>query len=98
MNAELTAENNPAYPQEKSAFTVGLRVQRTLGLTKIRDVFKSSSYFFACSRSNTSDSLRYTAKKSARELSVLNGSKNSFRAEWRLYAGFNPYFGSHWMR
>ena len=31
MNAELTAENNPAYAREKSAFTVGLRVQRTYG-------------------------------------------------------------------
>jgi len=29
MNAELTAENNPAYAREKSVFTVELRVQRT---------------------------------------------------------------------
>jgi len=31
MNAELTAENKPAYTGEKLAFTVGLRVQRTCG-------------------------------------------------------------------
>ena len=54
-------------------------------LTKMREVFKYSSYFLVYSRSNSSDSLRYTVKKSARELFVLNGSKNSFRAEWRLW-------------
>ena len=67
----------------------------------MREVFKSSSYFFAYSRSNTSDSLRYTAKKSARGLSVLNGSKNSFRAEWRLYFEVQysvPAFCGHRMR
>jgi hypothetical protein len=50
----------------------------------MREVFRSSSYFLVYSRSNSSDSLRYTAKKSARELSDLSGSKNSFKAEWRL--------------
>ena len=50
----------------------------------MREVFKSSSYFLVYSRSNSSDSLRYTAKKSARGLFVLSGSKNSFKAEWRL--------------
>ena len=47
------------------------------------EVFKPSSRFLMCSRSNTADSLQYTAKKSVRELLVLNGSnsKNSLRAE-----------------
>ena len=53
-------------------------------LTKMRVVLRSSSYFLVYSRSNSSDSFRYTEKKSARELFVLNGSKNSLRAEWRL--------------
>ena len=50
----------------------------------MRDVFKSSSYFFAQSLSNSPDSLRYTEKKSVRESLVLSGSKKSLRAEWRL--------------
>ena len=48
----------------------------------MREVLRSSSYFLVYSRSNSSASLRYTEKKSARELLVLSGSKNSFRAEW----------------
>ena len=81
MQAELTAEKRPAYGERSqyslSEFASAVR----MGLTKIREVFESSSYFLAYSRLNTSDSLRYTAKKSARGLFVLNGSKNSFRAE-----------------
>ena len=80
MNAELTAEKRPAcLGIQYLACRTGIR-----RLTKMREVFKSSSYFLMYSLSNTSDSLRYTAKKSARELFVLNGSKNSLSAEWRL--------------
>ena len=46
-------------------------------------MFKPSSYFLVYSRSNSSDSLRYTVKKSARELFVLNGSRESFKVGLR---------------
>lgn len=50
-------------------------------LTKMREALRPSSYFFAWSRLNSSDSLRYAAKKPAREQFVLNGSKNPLSAE-----------------
>ena len=85
MEAELTAEERPAYYGERNQYSLSEFASAVrIGLTKIREVFKSSSYFLAYYRLNTSDSLRYMAKNSARRLFVFNGSKNSFMAEWRL--------------
>jgi len=53
MNAEVTAENRPAY----LFFSTRLPEPNT-ELTKIRVVFKSSSYFFMNSLSYSSASLR----------------------------------------
>lgn len=50
----------------------------------MRGVFESLPHSIVYSVSNSSDSLRYTVKKSARELFVLNGSKNSFKAVWEV--------------
>jgi len=61
MNAEVTAENRPAcYPV--NVHPPKLRTK----LTKIRVVFRSSSYFFMNSPSYSSASLRYFSKNRAR--------------------------------
>ena len=44
MNAELTAENKPAYAPWNSALGID---DGSRSLTNMRDVFKSSSYFLA---------------------------------------------------
>ena len=55
MKAEVTAENRPAYHSIKKPWS--LRPDRRL--TKIKVVFRSSSYFFINPLSKSSASLRY---------------------------------------